>query len=76
MTSALGANVCEGMLINPFLDVSFPPAWSTLLPANVVADITLAVERAQAKVDAIAAQSPDRLSYESTILALESSTEE
>jgi oligopeptidase A len=64
------------MLINPFLDVSFPPAWSKLLPANVVADITLAVERAQAKVDAIAAQSPDRLSYESTILALESSTEE
>ena len=64
------------MLINPFLDVSFPPAWSTLLPANVVADITVAVERAQAKVDAIAAQGLDRLSYESTILALESSTEE
>lgn len=64
------------MAINPFLDVSFPPAWSTLLPANVVADITLAVERAQAKVDAIAAQALDQLSYESTILALESSTDE
>lgn len=64
------------MLNNPFLDASFPPAWSKLLPANVVADITLAVERAQAKVDAIAAQSSDQLSYGSTILALESATEE
>ncbi len=62
--------------MNPFLDAKFPPAWSLLLPANVVADITLAVERAQAKVDAIAAQGLDQLSYESTILALESSTEE
>ena len=63
------------MLSHPFLDSAFPPFWSAHLPANVVADISLAVDRAQAAIDEIARQELGRLTFQSTFLALESSTE-
>lgn len=63
------------MLSHPFLDSSFPPLWSAHLPANVVADISLAVDRAQAAIDAVARQDLGQLTFQSTFLALESSTE-
>ena len=63
------------MLSHPFLDSAFPPLWSAHLPANVVADISLAVDRAQAAIDEIARQELGQLTFQSTFLALESSTE-
>ena len=63
------------MLSHPFLDSAFPPFWSAHLPANVVADISLAVDRAQAAIDEIARQELGQLTFQSTFLALESSTE-
>ena len=39
---------------HPFLDAAFLPAWSTLQAERIVPDITLAVERAEAAIAAIA----------------------
>ncbi|MGE9296571.1 MAG: M3 family metallopeptidase [Puniceicoccales bacterium] len=61
---------------NPFLDPSFHVAWSALEPSAIEEDISKALKDAQARIDAIAAQSPEDADFESTILALEDATEE
>ncbi|WP_269539905.1 M3 family metallopeptidase [Cerasicoccus fimbriatus] len=61
---------------HPFLDPSFHVAWSSLEPAAIEADITLAMSKAQQNVDAIASQDSEAATYESTILALEDAVEE
>lgn len=61
---------------NPFLDASFHPRWSQLVPELIEPDITIALSRAQAAVDAISARSDAELTYDNTFLALENSTEE
>jgi oligopeptidase A len=61
---------------NPFLDPSLDVRWSRHLPAEIAPAIETALVRAQAAIDAIAAQAPEALSYEATFLALESAAEE
>ncbi|HVW20833.1 MAG TPA: M3 family metallopeptidase [Opitutaceae bacterium] len=61
---------------HPFLDPAFEVRWSELTPERVEPDIALALERAQAAIDAIAARGPENLTYENTFLALEQATEE
>ena len=61
---------------HPFLDAAFLPAWSTLQAEHIVPDITLAVERAEAAIAAIAGSDLTQLTYASTFLALERATEE
>jgi len=60
---------------HPFLASTFEIPWSQLDAEHVEPDIGLALERAQAAVDAVAAQDLGRLTFESTFLALERSTE-
>ena len=62
---------------NPFLDESFAIKWSTLRAEHVVADITQALESASAQIDelAVGAQTGEPLTFENTLLALESATE-
>lgn len=64
------------MNTSPFLDASFRVRWSRLGAEHIAPDIGLALKRAQAAVDEIAARAPDGLTYENTFLALEHSTEE
>ena len=61
---------------NPFLDPSFRIRWSELTPGHVEPDIGLALERAKARIEAIAALPMDSLSFENTFLALEDATDE
>ena len=62
----------------PFLSPSLPVRWSSLTPEHIEPDITEALRRAQANIDAIAAQPAEAaaLSFESTFLALEEATRE
>src|SRR3954462_7061803 len=64
------------MPAHPFLDPAFLIRWSELTPEHVGPDIELALSRAQAAIDAIAACDPGALTYENTFLALERATEE
>ncbi|MFT5131205.1 MAG: oligopeptidase A [Rhodothermales bacterium] len=56
---------------HPFLAESFPMRWSTFTPSSVVADVALALDRAQANIDGIAKQDLAAVSYDSTLGALE-----
>jgi oligopeptidase A len=60
---------------NPFLDSSFEIHWSQLRPEFIVPAIEEALSEAQKRIDAIASQDFDKLSYENTFLALDQSTE-
>lgn len=60
----------------PFLDDTFPTDWSKLTPEHVVPDISAALESARERLDALTANTPDTLTFENTLLALESATEE
>ena len=61
----------------PFLADKFQIAWSELKPENIVSDITEAIEIAQNQVDLISQPSPagDELTFENTLIALESAYE-
>ena len=61
----------------PFLDDKFQIAWSELKPENIVSDITEAIEIAQNQVDLISQPCPagDELTFENTLIALESAYE-
>ncbi|RME70508.1 MAG: M3 family peptidase [Verrucomicrobia bacterium] len=50
--------------------------WSQLTPEHVQPDITLALERARARLDAIKSVAPEAATFENTFLALEDATEE
>jgi oligopeptidase A len=54
-----------------FLSPAFTPAWSRLTADRVEPDVTAALADAQTKFDAIAAQGPARLSYESVLGAFD-----
>lgn len=58
---------------HPFLNPSLKIAWSQLTPDKIVPDITLALEQARARIDAIASlptDVPGALTYDNTIGAL------
>ena len=61
----------------PFLADKFQIAWSELKPENIVSDITEAIEIAQNQVDLISQPSSagDKLTFENTLIALESAYE-
>lgn len=56
---------------HPFLEDTFRVHWSRLTPDYVKADITQALEAAQANIDELASQTPEELTFENTLLALE-----
>ena len=61
----------------PFLDDKFQITWSELKPESIVSDITEAIEIAQNQVDLISQPGPagDELTFENTLIALESAYE-
>lgn len=63
------------MNTHPFLDDDFLVHWSELTPDKVKPDITAALELAQSRIDAICAQTPDKISYGTAFAALESASE-
>jgi len=56
--------------MHPFLTNDFHIKWSTLTPEHIEADITKALDDAQAAVDAVASQS-EPLTYANTLVALD-----
>ncbi|CAN5250770.1 M3 family metallopeptidase [soil metagenome] len=61
---------------HPFLDPTFPIRWSRLRTGCVVPDIEEALRRADQKIDAVAGTDRGRLTFESTVLAIDEATEE
>ncbi len=62
--------------IHPFLSPDLHVCWSRLTADRVEPDIRHALENAAAAIEAICAQDPESLTYESTFLALENATED
>ncbi len=56
---------------HPFLDNAFHIRWSTLTPDQVVPDITMALEDATQRLDALCRTDRGRLTFETTLLAFE-----
>ena len=54
--------------MNPFLDDSFHIRWTELKPENVVPDITLALERAEAKMEAIRSTETEELTFKKVVV--------
>ena len=59
-----------------FLEDTFLVDWSKLTPERVEPDIRAALARAREAIEAFKAQQPSELSYERTLLGLESATRE
>ena len=61
---------------HPFLQDEFHIRWSSLVPEAIVADISSTLGSAQSNIDALCESSEEALTFENTLLALESATEE
>ena len=59
----------------PFLDSEFEIRWSQLKAECIEPDITKALEEAQARIDELADSETEGLTFDNTLLALESATE-
>lgn len=59
-----------------FIDNSLQPKWHAMAPENVKPEIEYVLEEAQLKLKQIETLDKSHLSYENTLLALESATEE
>ena len=60
----------------PYLDDSFLIPWSKLVPEAITPDITVALEEAQKNIDALCKGTPPAdLTFENTLIALETATE-
>ncbi|NET40035.1 MAG: M3 family metallopeptidase [Cyanothece sp. SIO1E1] len=59
----------------PFLEDEFRVRWSRLTPDRVKPDIEKALGEAQARIDGLADDVPDELTFENTLLALEQADE-
>ena len=62
--------------MHPFLDPSLHVRWSTLTPEHIIPDISLALERAEQKVDEVCQTDRGRMTFANTFLAFEASTAE
>ncbi len=60
---------------HPYLDESFPIAWSRLTPDRVKPDIEKGLAEAQERLDAVAERSGSELTFENTLLALDEATD-
>ena len=60
---------------HPFLEDDFRVHWSRLTPELVEPDIAHALQEAQVNIDALAAEIPEDLTFENTMLALEKADE-
>ena len=63
------------MSTHPFLADEFHVRWSQLTPDRVEADINLAIEEAQTRLDAICAVAPGTETYQNTFQAFDVATE-
>lgn len=61
-------------MAHPFLTTDFQIRWSTLSPEAIAADIELALQHAQERVDAVADQDRGRITFDSVVMGLEEST--
>ncbi|MGF1484012.1 MAG: M3 family metallopeptidase [Opitutales bacterium] len=61
---------------HPFLDPAFHPPWGRFTASCIEPDMEAALQRAQKRLDAIAAQDLDSLTYRSVLQALENATDE
>lgn len=56
---------------HPFLSDDMPIKWNTLLPKYIERDVNIAIDVAQANIDAIASLPIEDVTFENTIVALE-----
>ena len=63
--------VASFLMSHPFLATTFPMRWSTYTADHVVADVSLALDEANAAIDEIAKQDLGSVTYDSTLGALE-----
>jgi oligopeptidase A len=61
---------------HPFLDRRFLVRWSTLTPERIVPDISAAIDRAQAGIDAVCVTDRGKMNFDSVFAAFERSTDE
>ncbi|MDF2375436.1 MAG: M3 family metallopeptidase [Verrucomicrobiales bacterium] len=62
---------------HPFLEDEFHIRWSTLVPTAIQEDIQLALDEAQKRLDVLCEEfDPAALTFENTLLALETATED